>query len=150
MSFALDFRLRKRIATRPGCPDAAKDRPPGSAFRNSQPSRGYPMRSVIRHVLAAGLLVLFASLPALAKQPKAKNIDFGAIACEEFIQEVATSDEDTIAIVFMWLDGYLSGVSGDTRLNWSNLEGFSTKLMNGCAKKPKAKVLDVAKAVGIN
>ncbi len=108
------------------------------------------MRSVIHRVLAAGLLVLFTSLPALAKQQKAKNIDFGAIACEEFIQEVATSDEDTIAIVFMWLDGYLSGVSGDTRLNWSNLEGFSTRLMNGCAKKPKAKVLDVAKAVGIN
>ena len=108
------------------------------------------MRSVIRCVLTAGLLVLLASLPALAKAKQANNINFGAITCEEFIHEVAGADEDSVAMVLMWLDGYLSGVSGDTRLNWNNLEGFSAKLMNGCAKKTKAKVLDVAKAVGIN
>lgn len=107
------------------------------------------MQSILRYLLASSILVLVFTLPALAKQQQAKNIEFGAITCEEFIQEVAASDEDSVAIVLMWLDGYLSGVSGDTRLNWNNLEGFSTKLMNGCAKKPKSKVLDIAKAVGI-
>lgn len=107
------------------------------------------MKSIIRYLLASSLLVMFFALPALAKKQQTQNIEFGAITCEEFIQDVATSDEDSIAIIFMWLDGYLSGVSGDTRLNWNNLEGFSTKLMNGCAQKPKSKVLDIAKTVGI-
>ncbi|WP_268743554.1 HdeA/HdeB family chaperone [Solidesulfovibrio carbinoliphilus] len=92
---------------------------------------------------------MFFALPALAKKQQTQNSEFGAMTCEEFIQDVATSDEDSIAVIFLWLDSYLSGVSGDTRLNGDNLEGFSTKPMNGCAKKPKSKVLDVAKAVGI-
>jgi len=107
------------------------------------------MQSILRYLLAGSILVLIFTLPAVAKKQQVKNIEFGAITCEEFIQEVAASDEDSIAIVFMWLDGYLSGVSGDTQLNWNNLEGFSTNLMNGCAKKPKSKVLNIAKAVGI-
>lgn len=107
------------------------------------------MKSIIRYLLTSSLLVMFFTYPALAKKKQTQNIEFGAITCEEFIQEVAASDEDSIGIVFMWLDGYLSGVSGDTRLNWKNLENFSAKLMNGCAKKPQTKVLDVAKAVGI-
>ena len=107
------------------------------------------MKSILRYLLAGSLLVLFFACPALAKKRQTQNIKFGAITCEEFIQDVAASDEGSIAAILMWLDGYLSGVSGDTRLNWDNLEGFSTKLMNGCAKKPKSKVLDIAKAVGI-
>lgn len=107
------------------------------------------MRPIIRPLLAGCLLVLLCALPALAKKPAAKNIEFGAITCGEFIRDVAAADEDSIALVLMWLDGYLSGVSGDTRLNWNNLEGFSSRLLDRCAQKPNSKVLDVAKSVGI-
>ncbi|MEZ5580532.1 MAG: HdeA/HdeB family chaperone [Candidatus Competibacteraceae bacterium] len=51
-------------------------------------------------------------------------------------------------VVLMWIDGYLSGVSGDTSLNWKDLEKFSTNLVAYCGK-PDEKVLDAAEAVGI-
>jgi hypothetical protein len=37
----------------------------------------------------------------------------------------------------MWIDGYLSGVSGDTTLSWKNLEKFSTDLVAYCAKQTR-------------
>jgi len=104
-----------------------------------------------RLLACACLLVCTAASPALAKkQQQPQNINFGAVTCKEFILEMADADEETAGIVLMWLDGYLSGVSGDTTLNWSNLESFTGTLMDACAKTPGKKVLDVAKAVGIN
>lgn len=109
------------------------------------------MHAFHRWLACAGILVLAAATPVLAKkQQQPQNIDFGAITCKEFVMEIADSDEESAGIILMWLDGYLSGVSGDTVLNWKNLEGFSGSLMEACAKKPGKKVLDVAKEVGIN
>jgi len=96
------------------------------------------------------LLLLLTAMPALAKKQQPENIDFGALTCKEFIQEMSQTDAESAGVVLMWLDGYLSGVSGDTKLNWKSLESFSGALMESCAKTPGKKVLDVAKAAGIN
>ncbi len=109
------------------------------------------MKPIFRHLAATCLLVLMAAVPVSAKkQQQPADIDFGAVTCKEFIGEIATSDEESAGIILIWLDGYLSGVSGDTKLSWKNLESFTTALMEGCAQKPARKVLDVAKDVGIN
>lgn len=97
--------------------------------------------------LAAGL---FTATPAAAKKVKMQDINFGAITCNEFLQEIANSSAEDAGIVLMWIDGYLSGVSGDTQLNWKNLEKFSTDLVNYCNKQPSTKVLDAAEAVGVS
>ena len=89
--------------------------------------------------LFAVVLCLTASLlapPALAKKTQMKNIDFGEITCAEFLQELSTSSSEDAGVVLMWIDGYLSGVSGDTSLNWKDLEKFSTNLVAYCGKKP--------------
>ncbi|WP_428561207.1 MAG: HdeA/HdeB family chaperone [Solidesulfovibrio sp. DCME] len=109
------------------------------------------MKPIFRPLAATALLVLIAATPVAAKkQQQPQDIDFGAVTCKEFIAEIAASDEESAGIILMWLDGYLSGVSGDTKLSWKNLESFSTTLMEGCAQKPGRKVLEVAKEVGIN
>ena len=109
------------------------------------------MKTFACRLLCACLLLAAAAVPALAKKSQQpQNINFGSITCKEFVMEIANTDEDSAGIILMWLDGYLSGVSGDTTLNWKTLENFSGALVDACAKKPGRKVLDVAKEVGIN
>ncbi|KHK01918.1 HdeA/HdeB family chaperone [Desulfovibrio sp. TomC] len=109
------------------------------------------MPCLLRTFVCTAVLALALAGPALAKkQQQPQNIDFGAVTCKEFVMEIADADEDSAGIILMWLDGYLSGVSGDTKLNWKTLETFSGALMEACAKKPGQKVLDVAREVGIN
>ena len=97
--------------------------------------------------LAASLLV---SGPVAAKKAQIQNIDFGSITCGAFLKEMSTGNADDAGVVLMWIDGYLSGVSGDTELNWKNLETFSQELVEYCGKNTDTKVLEAAKAVGIN
>lgn len=106
------------------------------------------MKKLFGIALLAGLLVAFSGT-AMAKGKNPGNIDFGALTCQEFLEGVAKSDETTVGMLLMWVDGYLSGVSGDTELNWDAFDSISTSLADACAKSPKKKVLDVAKAVGI-
>ena len=93
---------------------------------------------------------LFLSMPVSAKKPGAQNINFGAITCGEFMKELSQGSAEDAGVVLMWIDGYLSGVSGDTVLKWGDLEKFSTDLVAYCGKKPDEKVLDAAEAVGIS
>ena len=108
------------------------------------------MQKYARTLTCCIALALCLPCAALAKKQQPQNIEFGAITCQEFIQELAQSDEDSAGIVLMWLDGYLSGISGDTTLNWKSLESFSGALTETCGKNPQKKVLDVARQVGLN
>lgn len=100
------------------------------------------LKSLAAPLLAAGLL--FAQ-PA----PAAENIDFSAITCEEFINDIGAASEDDVAAIMMWLDGYLSGVSGDTVLRFDAMESFGTSLVEHCAKNGKTRLLDAARKVGL-
>jgi acid stress chaperone HdeB len=97
--------------------------------------------------LITGLMV---SGPVVAKKEQMKNINFGTISCEVFLKELAGGSEDDAGAVLLWIDGYLSGVSGDTELKWKDLETFSEKLVEYCGKNADAKVLEAAKKVGIS
>lgn len=98
-------------------------------------------------VLITGCLVLFTFTAQAAK--RSQNIEFSDISCTQFIQGLAEMDEDGAAYVMMWLDGYLSGVSGDTELNWNSLERIGNNLVDYCAEHGDTEVLEAAKEVGI-
>ncbi len=97
-------------------------------------------------VLAAG------AVPAEA-QKRAKiddNIDFGSYSCRQFLEEAAEASEDDVAMVLIWLDGYLSGVSGDTVLTWDGFERFAEALVNYCDARGNHRLLDAARRVGLD
>ena len=93
---------------------------------------------------------VFVASPAMAGKHGLKNIDFGTINCREFLEEIAAGSEDDAGAVMLWIDGYLSGVSGDTVLNWRGFEAYSERLVEYCAEHRKVKLLDAAKRVGID
>lgn len=107
----------------------------------------------MKHSLAIAALCLTTSLlasePVAAKKAQMQNIDFGSITCGAFLKELSTSTADDAGVVLMWIDGYLSGVSGDTELNWKSLETFSQALVEHCGNNADEKVLEAAKKVGI-
>jgi len=108
------------------------------------------MKHLLITVALYASATLLVSAPALAKKNRAQDIDFGAITCGEFMQELSTSSSDEAGVVLMWIDGYLSGVSGDTTLDWEGLEEFSAGLVDYCSSQPGARVLDAAEEIGIS
>ncbi|GAB0055831.1 hypothetical protein SIID45300_00128 [Candidatus Magnetaquicoccaceae bacterium FCR-1] len=95
--------------------------------------------------------VLLAMNPVHAKKQSqdSGNIDFGSYTCGQFLKEAAEGDEEDIGVVLMWIDGYLSGVSGDTVWKPSDFTRFSERLANHCASNPKTNLLEAAKSKGI-
>ena len=108
----------------------------------------------MKNSLIAATVFLSATLllatPALARKTQMQNINFGAISCGQFMEGMSDGSDDDMAVVLMWIDGYLSGVSGDTVLNWKNLEKFSSDLIDYCESNPNVKVLKAAQEVGIS
>ena len=102
---------------------------------------------------AIALVAIVASLlasPVDAKKQQANApIDFSAIRCGEFLQDIANGSEDDAAAVFLWLDGYLSGVSGDTVLRFDSLEQFGLNLVEHCSENGRDRLIDAAREVGI-
>lgn len=94
---------------------------------------------------------LFVVQPAHAKKQSqdSGNIDFGSYTCGQFLKEAATGDEEDIGVVLMWIDGYLSGISGDTVWKPADFTHFSERLANYCASHPNVKLLEAAKSKGI-
>ncbi|MBF0179367.1 MAG: hypothetical protein HQM03_04985 [Magnetococcales bacterium] len=100
--------------------------------------------------LAATLaLALAVAAPVEAKKKsRVPNIDFGNMTCREFIDEVKESDKEDIGAILLWLDGYLSGVTGDTVLNWKKLEVITERLLERCQARGKTMLLDAIREVG--
>lgn len=104
----------------------------------------------MRSFLLGAVVICLLAVPVMAKKSvQPQNIDFGSYTCSQFLQEVSTSDAETAGFILMWLDGYLSGVSGDNVLDWKNLDIFTDKFLNYCTANPKANMLEAAKKVGI-
>ncbi len=105
------------------------------------------MRSLL--VPLALVAIVLLSTPALAKKGGAENIDFGSITCGQFVQDLSTASDEDAGVILMWLDGYLSGVSGDPVLDWNNLTTFGEELVTYCNENSGTKMLDAAREVGI-
>jgi acid stress chaperone HdeB len=90
------------------------------------------------------------SLSADARKGRVQDIDFGSYTCESFLYDISDASEEDIGAVFLWLDGYLSGVSGDTVLRWNGLESFAENLVARCQSRGRERLLDAAERVGID
>jgi acid stress chaperone HdeB len=99
--------------------------------------------------LLAGL-ALTTSTGADARKGESADIDFGRITCQAFMKDLSNATEEDAGAIFLWLDGYLSGVSGDTTLRWQGMSNFAEQLVARCQKRGREPLLDAARAVGIN
>jgi acid stress chaperone HdeB len=112
------------------------------------------MKNPLRAGVFAVIFTLLAGIPATSSLARnfssGENIDFGEISCADFIESLNTSSQEDTGAVLVWLDGYLSGVTGDTELNWSGFEHFAEALGERCAMHPHSNLLDVARKVGID
>jgi acid stress chaperone HdeB len=97
-----------------------------------------------------GIAVLTATPAMAAKKQQSGDVDFGRVTCAQFMQDLSTSSEEDAGAIFLWLDGYLSGVSGDTVMRPAGMENFVQALLDHCNKRGKDKLLDAARKVGIN
>ncbi|WP_193771120.1 HdeA/HdeB family chaperone [Candidatus Magnetaquicoccus inordinatus] len=95
------------------------------------------------------IMTLATTQVADAKRAVSPDIDFGRYTCQQFLEEVANSGEDDVGALLLWLDGYLSGVTGDTVLKWKEFEQFTEKLVNRCSSRGGEKLLDAARKVGV-
>lgn len=93
-------------------------------------------------ILVAALLL---STNAFAKKEQNVKFDMNELSCKELIE----SDEETISMMLMWIDGYLSGVTGDTRFDGNQFGSFAGSLGEYCAKNPSNTVLDASHKLGI-
>lgn len=101
-------------------------------------------------ILALAVLVVGLAAPVcFAGKGAVQNIDVGSITCEQFINDIASADEEAIGYIFMWLDGYLSGLTGDTVIDWNNLAVFSEQMVDYCDRFPRVNILKASKQVGI-
>lgn len=89
---------------------------------------------------------LGAALFAAAFSVQAGSFDVTTLTCEELM----AARDDEMGIMLFWIDGYLAGITGDTRFNEQMLTSFAEKMGAACAKIPSSKALDTAKIVGIN
>ena len=90
------------------------------------------------------LVVVLSSL--LATASFAEVVDMNTLRCGSLVE----LDEDGAAFTLIWIDGYLAGVTGDTRMNPDGFEDFADRMVAACAKSPDASILDVAKIIGTN
>ncbi len=112
-----------------------------------QPLSDTPLkqRRVSRILAVCALTVMCLGLSRAAAADA--NIDVGSLTCTDF-GKMLDSKSSTTALMF-WLDGYLSGVSGDTTLRSSVIGTFTENLTDVCAKAPYANLLTMAKQIGL-
>lgn len=107
------------------------------------------MKKTRMTLLLLCLTVLIAIPGHARKKSQEQDIDFGSYSCRQFVEDLAEGSEEDAAVVMMWLDGYLSGVSGDTVLNWKEFENFAERLVEYCAENGSTNLLKAARKKGI-
>lgn len=115
----------------------------------------------MRKGLVAGVaLAVMMGLSAPAARAGGKiddnTIDFSKLTCEELIAEIADDikkgksvEEATMMNVLMaamWIDGYLSHETGDTKTTAQWVQEVVGAIDSGCQQTPKKAVLQIVKA----
>jgi acid stress chaperone HdeB len=100
-------------------------------------------RSYLIFILLTSTILLSSASLAVAD-----SINLKTLSCGNFMH-TASQDADEAAFISIWLDGYLSGITGDTVVSESGFEIFITKLQQSCQRSPNANILDVARIIGI-
>jgi len=93
-------------------------------------------------VVAAFMLCVFAMSPgAEAKKQINKKVDMANYTCKDLLSE----KDDDVGTVLVWIDGYLSGKTGDTTIDIDFLGELAEGVGEACAEKKNAKVLDIVR-----
>ena len=90
------------------------------------------------------LLALFLSaalITPLGASAYAEKIDFGKMTCGTLME----LDEETVAMFYFWLDGYLSAKTNNTVLDTDTVEADLTALAEVCSANPNKIVLELTK-----
>jgi acid stress chaperone HdeB len=99
------------------------------------------------YTLILGLLI---STPAQAGKKQAdEKIDFSDFTCRDFIEDFGDLSREDAAAMLIWIDGYLSVVSGDTVLDFKSMEQYSEEMVELCKSKKHLKLLEAARRSGI-
>lgn len=102
------------------------------------------MRTGRGPLLAGAVLLSFCAAEASAGD----ELDFGKLSCEDFTTIIQELNSDEGAGILLWLDGYLSGITGDTVLDPKGMEKNSMRLVKYCLKNGSVKLLDATRRVG--
>jgi hypothetical protein len=90
--------------------------------------------------LAIVTLSLVLSFPLLASaKKKSITFDMSRYTCGELLQ---AKDED-MGMLLVWIDGYLSGRTGDTRVDMNFLNELALEVGKACAQDGTRKLLDL-------
>lgn len=92
---------------------------------------------------------LALSLPTQT-QANSDEMDFSTLSCQNFMQYMVTASDFDAGSMLVWLDGYLSGISGDTLLNSERLEYFGGEMARICTDEPDMPLLEAAEEVGLD
>ena len=91
-----------------------------------------------------GLLLAVALLSASwAGVAQADKIDFNKFTCNQFVELAEGNDAETLAMLYFWLDGFVSAKTGDLVLDTSSVESDLEELLKQCKAKKNARVLSV-------
>lgn len=82
------------------------------------------------------------------KSQTGEGLDIGEMTCAGFFLAMEIKPLGA-SLGIIWLDGYLSGVSGDTRFSYDFFETLTLKLALECKDNPYSKITEAAKKVGL-
>lgn len=87
------------------------------------------------------LCLLAAALAIVPPAANAEKLDMGKFTCGELLK----LDGDEGAMVYFWLDGYVSHMTGNNVIDTGTMEADITALMEMCQKNLGMKILDMFK-----
>jgi acid stress chaperone HdeB len=92
-------------------------------------------------LLGLSMLVLPSVQAAEKAIKKSEKLDMASYTCADLLAE----NEDDAGTILLWIDGYLSGKTGDTVINMDFIGELAENVGEKCGADGKAKLLDVVK-----
>lgn len=92
-----------------------------------------------KYLLSALTLLMLGIAPLSAH---AAEQDVAKIPCKDFL-----ADKANMGMMVMWIDGYMSGKSGNTSISDEWMQKLGTHLGTYCAKNPGKTIMDAIEAV---
>jgi acid stress chaperone HdeB len=95
------------------------------------------------------LVTLACCIPAASADDKHPSIDLATFTCGDFIRNLEGGREQDMQTLVIWLDGYLSGIAGNTELSWHELKQYRHDLATYCRKNTSTSMQEAARKAGM-
>ena len=92
------------------------------------------MKKLLLPLFLLGTLFAASSASAIEEF----NIDVATITCKDLLE----TDQDSAGAMILWVDGYMSAKSGDTRLSTEWIAKLSANLAAYCVVHPEKTLMD--------